>query len=162
MTAPRMRILDSDDGEWLAQAAFFWPRTRRWESGGLTPQPERLAQLMWGEVGTQRVFHGSSGQPAALVQVTDIDLHSGYGYLSILADGVEDGTPWHAGLTDSLLRTVFDDFPLRHLYVEVASDCYSMTVASFAPRAESVGCLKAFLRRSSDLFVDLLIYKLDQ
>jgi len=159
MVPAALRLIEPRDAEWVARAAYEWPSTHRWSLRGSSPKPEVIALLLWKGVATQQAIVDDDGRPLALLQVYDLDLHSGYAYVSALVHPSRGEDPVAIrSLAAQFIATTVNDFPLRLLYVDVTADQAADTVTWLFPQAQCEAVLSSHERRSVGVYVDLQIY----
>lgn len=152
-----LRNVVVSDLAWVDLAIDRWDRTSRWSLFGLTPSLQALRDLLWLGPVQQQCVTTTAGEPAALVQLVEPDLHNGLAELALLAD------PDHIGVVaegvEEFLAHAFRDFPIRKVGVNVVEG--ELDVPGYLPAALSpVGRLERQVRRGQDRFADVLLYEL--
>lgn len=158
--APTIRILLPEDAAWLVHSAREWHSSYRWKLKGRTPSPEFLSSAMWESVTTQWVVI-VDGFANALLQVHDLDLRNGIGYLSLtIAPDADDHVDLRGSITP-LIASVFDDFPVRKLYLHVLAGVEEETILRALPgEAEVEATLREHERAGTGAYASLRIVSL--
>lgn len=114
-----LRSIVREDYDYLHALASDPAASYRWRYRGGTPSPEAFAAQLWDGVLAQfMVLSRESGRPVGAVALYNANLHSGYVYLSLIADPRirRTGISMDAGLL--LCNYAFANWNLRRVYLE--------------------------------------------
>lgn len=135
--------------------------TRRWDTFAIAPNPAAIADLLGGAA-MQRLLLDPAGRVQGLVQLHDIDLISAHGGLGIVLADSDPVRRAALGHVHRFVGDAFRAFPLRRVYLELASSMQERWPELTEPPVRHIGSLDAHVRRGPEDFEAMEIHMVDE
>lgn len=160
-TRVRLRPVRVSDYDYLYHLLSREEMGVRWRYRGSPPRPDRFVQELWDGVLAQFIIEQASGdRPTGFALAYNPNLRSGYCYVGIV---VEPSAGFGTGVEafESLTEYLFEQWPLRKLYIEAIDDNAHAFQSAIGRWLHLEGTLRDH-ERVHGRFADLLILSLDR